>query len=254
MRKTEKRTVEPGYRLPRSTAERQFWDLHQPDYRAWATKRKLTLDQVAALAMGLDPESIEWIELQKDQTFSRFKSTKAWFRDVETRFNRFLPDDLLGISVFAMDYHLRVPNGLTEAAALDADGLLDREKEVAKLKQKITKQEATIARQNAVIAKGAVRQGTETKVRRPSDITNAEKNSSKLIVALMAECIGDEKEWRKQFLQFKNGGNTNLVTRALNAIELLGWRMDEETVAARFEKALSDWDPQSKKAQRHSRD
>jgi len=56
--KQQKRTVAPGYRNPRTVAEQRFWDGYKPDYRAWAVRKNLSLDEVSALAMGLDPKCV----------------------------------------------------------------------------------------------------------------------------------------------------------------------------------------------------
>jgi hypothetical protein len=236
--KKNKRQAEPGYRKPRTAGEQQFWDRNRPDYRAWAVKKKLTLDEVSALAMGLDPKCVGEIPYERGQTPARFEATKAWFKDVEAEFRQ-EPRDLLGINVFAMDFHLRVDPKLSETAQYSSEGFLDQDKVVARLKGRIRSlQKVDEIRCRAIAHLVSERSGSPKKTR-TSAISNAEKTNLKLFLALALAHLPDEAR-RQQLQRLRNGLSvTPLVETIVMVVKgaRLNWSISDDTVSSRLKEA-----------------
>jgi hypothetical protein len=240
--KKKKIAVKPGYRLPRTAREQAFWDRYQPDYRAWAVKHDLTLDEASALAMGLDPKCVEHIPDESGQTPARFEATKAWFKNVEREFKQ-TPGSVLGIQVFAWDFGLRVENELGTFAEYSSEGFLEQDKLISRLNRKISSQEKTIERLQRHIAR---KRSDSPKAKRVSDQTRSENTTSKLIIALLAEVMrrnGLKEDL--QLLRLKNDGNNNCVSQAMGTLIQMNWKMDESTLNRRLEEAIKVWNPES---------
>jgi len=146
--------------------------------------------------------------------------------------------------VFAMDFHLSVPSELTQTATYSAEGFLDRDKPVAKLLRKISNQEKKIAKLNKAIADLNLERGDKPKAIRKSDRTRVENTTSKLIIALLAEVLrAKQGNVDQQLTKLKNGANNNCVSRVIRAIDEMGWKMDESTVAKRLDDEIGVWEP-----------
>jgi hypothetical protein len=228
----------PGYRAPRTAEEQSFWDSYTPDFRAWSQKKRLTIDEAAALAMGFDPTGIESISFEKKQPLARFNTTRRWFKQHEKHFPGGI--DLLGISVIGMDYHLSLPPALSVAALYASEGFFDSDKHVARLERQVAKLKKQIEGLNAKVAAGL---GHKPKKQRPSDVKNRETTSSRIIVALMATIIRDKDELKDQFVRIKTGGRSRVVSKVKSALHELNWNVDEASILQRFRGALEEWEP-----------
>jgi hypothetical protein len=239
VRKRIKADSKRGYRAPRTIKEQRMWDSWRPDYRAWSLKKKLSVDEAAALAMGLDPSIVEGMPHHDRQMQLRFSATREWL----TRHKEDLlgaPIDLLGLSVIGgAHYGLALPPELSQAALYASEGFYDQDKLVAGLERQNKRLKDKISELNAKLAANA-----DLKRNRPkaSALTNTEKTSSKIIVALMAYKL-DEAAWKIEFSRIKNHDRSTTVKKVVDAALLLGWRIDEGTVLARFKEALQVWDP-----------
>jgi hypothetical protein len=233
--------LKPGYREPRSAAEQRFWDCHIPDLRKWARKPRLTADEAAALAMDLDPECIEWMSDDK-RTHERFLATKAWFLRNEDIFHGRI--DLESLWILGSDNgedSIPLNSRISLIIDLKQEGFLSIEQKLAALERQIK----ALKNDKVVLqAKIASMVTSAPKTKRMTDEKNYENTSSKLIVALMAELIGDEAKWKSQFAKIKMGARSvGVVSRATKSAHLLGWKIDDSTVLDRFRAALIDYSP-----------
>jgi hypothetical protein len=137
-----------------------------------------------------------------------------------------------------MDYDLPLPFNLSQAAGWAGEGLLDSDRKVSRLERQVARLKEQNARLSAKIASSG---GSKRKEARTSDLTNSEKNSSKIIVALTAAYLGNAS--KGQFVKIKNGSRTDVVTNVVNAVHSMGWKIDEGSVLNRFREALEHWDP-----------
>jgi hypothetical protein len=236
--KKKKGAVKPGYRKPRTAREQAFWDGNRPDYRAWAVKKGLTLDEVSALAMGLDPSCVDRIRYETGQTPARFDATKTWFEDVETEFKQ-KPIDLLGVAVFAMDYDLPVDSELSETARYSSEGFLDQDKLIERLERKIRSQQETIEKSRRIITTREIKRGESPKAERKSDRARIDKTTSKLIIALLAEVMRrNQLKVDLELIRLKNNGQSKCVSQAMGTLIQMNWRMDEDTLLGRLKEAI----------------
>lgn len=233
----------PGYRELDAASEQRYWDCHRPNFREWVLKNRLTVDEASALVMGLDPSCLEDIS-GEHPTYERFLATKAWF----TRNRETFPNEkitLEGIFVCGNDCgddNLSMPYAIMEAVDLMQIGFLTIDKKVKRLERQIEKLKTENGALRDRLAKAIT--STPKKAARNSDKTNSERTSSKIIVALMAECIGAETDYRKQFVKIKNGQRSvGIISRAASAVRELGWKIEEDSILSRFRQALTDWDP-----------
>lgn len=238
-RKAKERSIKPGYREPKTASEQRFWDSYRPDFRKWVRKKRLTIDEMSALAMGLDPASVERIQDEEGQTYARFEATKAYFRDVEENWLGFLPDDLAGVCFCHYDQHLPVPHQLVETVSLNDRGFLDLQKKAEEAERKYAKSQKTITELKAWIADQVVKPSNKSKVRRPSDQKKLDQNTSKIILALAADIMDRKKAGmaEEQLAKLKNGGSTSFSSTISTALQLRGWGMDDQTIKDRIDPA-----------------
>jgi len=137
MTSQQSKTVQkPGYREPRTPAEKRYWELLKPDYREWFERDALTLDQAAALAMGLDPQCVDFVMADENSTMrARFLATKNWFSRNEKEFDG-RPLHLETIWVKANDNgddNLKLPHFIEEALDLYQAKCLDVDRKIEAL-------------------------------------------------------------------------------------------------------------------------
>jgi hypothetical protein len=233
--------LKPGYREPRSAAEQRFWDCHIPDLRKWARKPRLTADEAAALAMDLDPECIEWVSDDK-RTHERFLATKAWFLRNEDIFHGRI--DLESLWILGRDNgedSIPLNSRISLIIDLKQEGFLSVEQKLAALERQIKALKNDKVVLQAKIASMVI---SGPKKKRVTDEKNYENTSSKLIVALMRELLG-EAESKIQFAKIKNGlRSVGVASRAVKAAHFLGWNIDNDTVLDRFRAALKAHPPE----------
>jgi hypothetical protein len=148
---------------------------------------------------------------------------------------------LLGISVLADDYHLRVDAKLNETATFLVEGFLNGHKLVAKQARRIEKLERTVTKLQSIIAKLQLQSDDKQKVQRKSDRTRADKTDGRLFLSLLFASLPDEIAKKEQRLKLKNGKKADLVKKAVDAVVDMGWTIDEDTVSQRLKDTQELW-------------
>jgi hypothetical protein len=245
MTSQQSKTVQkPGYRQPRTPAEKRYWELVKPDYREWFERDALTLDQAAALAMGLDPQCVDFVMADENSTMrARFLATKNWFSRNEKEFSG-RPLHLETIWVKANDNgddNLELPHFIEEALDLYQAKCLDVDRKIEALNDLITnvavlkklKKDLVDEKREAVL-------GAKTKSDQSAE-TRTSATDVKIIVALALSHV-ESRERPSQFIKLKNGERTNLAAKIVDCVrEIFGEVIDEATALTRVKLAMENY-------------
>jgi hypothetical protein len=206
------------------------------------------VDEAAALAMDLDPRCLEHIS-DEEQTHERFLATKAWF----VRNNKIFPGRISLESLWIVgrdngEDNIPLNSRISHIVDLKQAGVFTFDQKIVALERKIEKlkkdKDVLQAKLASMMASNPTGVISSQKKKRATDELHYENTSSKLIVALMVKVIGEESVWKTQFARIKNRDRSvGIISGAVKAVHLLGWKIDTDTVLERFRAALKEYDP-----------
>jgi hypothetical protein len=245
MTSQQPKTVQkPGYREPRTPAEKRYWELLKPDYREWFEREVLTVDQAAALAMGLDPQCVDFVTADENSTMrARFVATKNWFLRNEKEFDG-RPLHLETIWVKANDNgddNLKLPPFLVEALDLYQAKCLEVDRKIEALNDLIKSVEVLKELKKTLINERREAVLDAKTKSGQSDGTRASATDAKIIVALALSHV-EARERHLQAVKFKNGERTALATKIVECVrEIFGEAIDEATALTRVKRAMENY-------------
>jgi hypothetical protein len=233
----------PGYRKPSTPSEKRYWEALKPDFREWIEKETLTLDQAAALSMGLDPRCVDYILAERCGTaYNRFSATKSWFSRNEGRFRGRM--NLETIYVLAGDNgddNLDLPD-FDEVLDLFQAGRLDADRAIAQLKGLIQSLQTLKIDISEEIATAVINHKTKAD---EAAGTRTSATDAKIIVALVADKF-ETLELRAQFVRLKNGERTRFAGEIIKSVIAIFGEIDEATILHRVRLALEDYEVDGK--------